>query len=128
MQLIRSIFTEIKAVYDLQSKYNPITENKQFSSPLNLEYVKSRFGKSAYQVKSGNLVVIMCPEERAVYKHPMNGRERDNLFARWKSGNKLTHSSLPIDTVEISDQMYFKFCALIRIRTKSEAKKAVIHL
>ena len=76
---ICNVFTEIKAVFDLQSKYNPIIVNKNFSFPLNPEYVKSRFGKSAYQVKSGNSVVIMCPEERAVYKYPMNGRENHNL-------------------------------------------------
>ena len=45
---------------------------QEYESPA---YVHKTWGSDAYQLTSGGSIVIMCPNERAVYKCPLKRRE-----------------------------------------------------
>ena len=94
--------------------------------PLSPAFVKETWGSTAYQLRSGNSVVIMCPDEGAVYKCPLRWRELGRLLHLLELGGTLSLSAFPIGKVAKHTIQYLKFSAYQRPLTRWEARKTIV--
>ncbi len=121
------VFTEIRDAFMKQSEFE-ITGvfSNEFTFPLSPEFVKENFATDAYQMKSGNSVVILCPSERSVYKSALTRGEDRRLHCLLRNFQyDLQYSSLPIDIKFIGCAVYYKYIALNMPLKKEDALKVI---
>ncbi len=104
---------EIRDAFMKQSEFETDVFSNGFTFPLSSEFVKENFATDAYQMKSGNSVVILCPSERSVYKSALTRGEAKRLQCLLRNFQyDLQYSSLPIDIKFIGSEVYYKYIAL----------------
>ena len=102
-----------------------ITTN--FTVPLSPAFVQRTWSTTAFQLTSGQSVVVMDPENQTVYKNPLHGRAKERLLSLSMARLQLSQASFPTGQVTKGKNLvFFTFPALEPPLSRMEAKKIIL--
>ena len=132
------VLDKIRCVHSQQDKYLEKIEkpSKDLDIPLSKGFIHKRWDDvKAYQARSKDSVVIVCPSNRLVYKYPLGKLEYECLHYLYHCyqqlrpfAKQLRQSATPIGIELIINKPYFKFKKYNPALNRNEANERIIPL
>ena len=111
-------------IFDQRRKFNTAHSipPTNFTFPMSQQFLRDKFGDGAFQLSSGQSVVVVNPVDGCVYKCPLASAAALNLSKAKNALTGLTRTAIPVDLVG----RYFKYTMYKPPLSPDEAKAVVV--